>query len=207
MANKCKGCIATGGKPFHGVCDVAQCANNKKKRFCGECECIPCDTLNAYAFDKEHGDEGQRIENCQNMKKTLVKEAREGLDPISICGHHCDYCFLGQWCGGCRSQYNCCAFSTLFEDGLCPNVTCSQEKGLDGCYDCANLKSCTKGYYGQENEYIAKATALFIKTYGKEAYTKTLIKAIEAGTDYPKSFDATGSVEAALKLLESFINA
>lgn len=204
---QCKGCASTNGKPFHGKCEVADCATQKKRRFCGECENFPCDILNTYSYDKDHGDKGARIENCKEMKSTLVREARVGLDPISICGHHCDHCFLGQWCGGCRSQYNCCSFATLFEDGLCPNLTCVAEKGLDGCYACDQLVDCKRGYYGQQNEYVAKATALFIKAYGKECYTQTLVKAIESGINYPKSFDATGSVEEAFNLLKSFMNA
>lgn len=135
----------------------------------------------------------------------LVKRAREGLDPISCCGHHCDYCFLREGCGGCRSDYNVCSFATLFEDRQCPNVKCAKEKGIEGCYKCGELESCSKGYYCRENEYVAKATAMFIKRYGKGRYTETLSKAIEGGADYPKTFDETGSVKRALKLLEKYL--
>lgn len=204
LKNECGGCIATKGNPFHGKCDVAECVKKRGIGFCGECEKFPCDTLKAYSFDKEHGDDGQRIENCREQKAALVKKAREGLDPVSVCGHHCDYCFLGQWCGGCRSNYNCCSYALLSEDRVCPNVRCAGEKGLDGCYDCDNLINCKKGYYGIEKEFVAKATALFIQKYGKEVYTGTLQKAIANGMNYPKSFDETGSVEEALRLLESF---
>lgn len=202
----CGGCIATEGKPFHGGCEVAECAKKRKIRFCGECCDFPCELLKRYSFDKEQGDNGARIENCKRLKAALVKEAREGVDPISICGHHCDYCFMGQWCGGCRSNYNCCSYATIFPDGKCPNVSCSQEKGIDGCYECDELENCDKGYYGNENEYVAKATAMFIQKYGKDKYTVTLKNAIDHGTDYPKSFDATGSAINALALLESFIS-
>ena len=27
----CGGCIATGGKPFHGACEIAECAKKKGK--------------------------------------------------------------------------------------------------------------------------------------------------------------------------------
>lgn len=145
-------------------------------------------------------------ENDDALKKeALIKKAREGLDPVSYCGHHCDYCFLAEGCGGCRSDYNTCSFATLFEDGLCPNVTCAKEKGLDGCYECAELKACAKGYYGRENEYVAKATALFISKYGKACYTETLKRAIEGGAGYPGTFDETGSAKSALELLEKFM--
>ena len=101
----CGGCIATGGKPFHGHCDVAACAVEKKRAFCGDCAEFPCETLKAYSFDPVHGDDGARIENVRRQKAAKVAEARNGIDPVGVCGHHCDHCFLGQWCGGCRSAF------------------------------------------------------------------------------------------------------
>ena len=203
----CGGCIATKGRPFHGSCEVAQCAAKRGKRFCGECESFPCEVLVRYSNDKVHGDDGARIENCKAIKTAMVKEARKDLQPIGYCGHHCDYCFLGEWCGGCRSEYNCCSYATLFESGSCPNVSCAKERGLDACYACRDLASCTKGYYERENsnEYIAKATALFIHKHGEAPYTAALQHAIASGLNYPRDFDRTGSVESALVLLESFL--
>ena len=110
----------------------------------------------------------------------MVKKAKDGINPIGFCGHHCDYCFLGQWCGGCRSGYNC-------------------------CYECENIDNCETGYYGKKDEYVAKATALFIKKYGEECYSKTLKQAINAGENYPKTFDAVGSINGALELMEKYI--
>ena len=203
--NNCAGCIASGGKPFHGKCEVADCAISKKKRYCGECEKFPCEILNRYSFDPKHGDNGARIEHCKALKAEMVKIARQDINPIGICGHHCDFCFLGKWCGGCRSDYNCCSFATLFENNICPNVQCAKENKLNGCHECAKIDNCVTGYYGKENEYIAKATALFIKKYGNASYSKTLEKAINAGENYPKTFDKAGSVNGALKILEKYL--
>lgn len=201
----CKGCIKSKGKLFYGECDVAKCAISKEKRFCGECEKFPCDTLKKYSYDKEQGDDGQRIENCRKLKDQLVSKAREGVDPISVCGHHCDYCFMGKWCGGCRSEYNCCSFATIFDDKMCPNVKCANDKKIDGCYECEELETCKEGFYGIENQYAAKATAYFIRRYGKEKYTQTLKKAIDDGLNYAKDLDESGSVDAALALLEKYL--
>lgn len=88
---------------------------------------------------------------------------------------------------------------------MCPQVSCAREKSLDGCYDCPELEDCRKGYYGVENEYICKATALFVRLHGKEALGKALARAIREGEDYPKSFDASGSTQAALALLEKYL--
>lgn len=204
----CGCCVASGGNPFWAAgeakCEIAECVKGRGIRFCGECGEFPCEVLKRYSFDKEQGDEGARIENCKAVKTALVQEAREGMDSVSVCGHHCDYCFLGQWCGSCRSDYNCCSFATLFEDKKCPNVKCAGEKGYDGCYDCPELESCQKGYYGKKDEYAAKATALFIRKHGKEQYGETLNRAILQGLQYAGDLDAAGSVEEALKLLETY---
>lgn len=205
----CNGCSSSNGHPFYGECKVAECAKSKNIRFCGECGEFPCELLHSYSFDKEQGDHGARIEHCKELKRELVEEARRGIDPISVCGHHCDYCFLGEWCGGCRSNYNCCSYATLFPDQTCPNVSCAKEKGFDGCYECPDLEDCHTGFYEKEyneenKEFVAKATALFIRTYGKEQYTKTLKTAIESGCSYPKTFDETNSVLDAYRLLEKY---
>lgn len=154
-------------------------------------------------YEKQPGKAGC-VENCRRIKAEWVKAARAGVDPVSVCGHHCDFCFLGQWCGGCRSGYNCCSFATISPDGICPQVKCADEKGLEGCWLCTELDGCAKGYYGNQDEYVAKATAMFIRKHGKETYTEALRRAVEAGENYPKSFDAQGSVEAALHLLEQY---
>lgn len=208
VENNCKCCIASSGNPFHGKCEIAECVKKRNIRFCGECSDFPCEILNRYSYDKDFGDypAGQRIENCRLIKKQLVEEARKGLSMVGVCGHHCDYCWLGQWCGGCRSNYNCCSFATISEDKVCLNVKCAKERELTGCYECNELATCEKGYYGNKNEYIAKATALFIKKHGTKFYEKTLKSAIASGINYPKDFDESGSVEASLAILEKVYN-
>ena len=202
----CGGCIATGGHPFYGECELAQCARKKKVDFCGECKEFACTKLTNYSYDEQEGDEpkGARIERCKQIKAELVHKAREGKDPIGRCGHACDFCFQAQWCGGCRSDYNCCSYATLFEDKKCVNVECSKMRQMDGCYECDQLAVCEKGYYSVHMEFEAKAAALFIQKYGKECYRQTLIKALNDGMEYPKSFNDKGSVRAALQLYEKY---
>ena len=60
----CEGCINIKN-PFWGECLVKKCSEGKELSNCGECEAFPCETLNAFAFDKEQGDNGQRIETCK----------------------------------------------------------------------------------------------------------------------------------------------
>ncbi len=63
----CGGCIATNGHPFHGECPVALCCQEKGFLHCGECLDFPCQLLQDYSSDPEHGDTppGARIEQCK----------------------------------------------------------------------------------------------------------------------------------------------
>ena len=202
---QCDGCIASNDKPFHGKCSIIQCVGSKGKRHCGECEGFPCETITRYCFEIDHRDNAVKIERCRAIETAFARAAQVGKSSIGYCGHHCDFCFLAQWCGGCRSGYNCCSYATLHEDNICPNVGCAKEKNLQGCYECNDLMYCAKGYYERSDEYVAKATALFIKKYGEDRYTSTLKRAIDSGVDYPKSFDSSGSVTNALILLEGYL--
>jgi hypothetical protein len=61
----CPGCIAAHGRPFHGECPVAICCENRNLQHCGQCANFPCQQLTEYAYDKEHGDNGTRIETLK----------------------------------------------------------------------------------------------------------------------------------------------
>lgn len=67
----CGGCIETMGKPFHGECPVAVCCQEKGIEHCGECENIPCELLEQYSCDPEHGDtpKGARIAQCKRWSR------------------------------------------------------------------------------------------------------------------------------------------
>ena len=63
---KCAGCIAIK-KPFWGKsCPVKTCCENKKLENCGFCARFPCKQLHEFAFDPAEGNEGTRIEQCQD---------------------------------------------------------------------------------------------------------------------------------------------
>jgi hypothetical protein len=60
----CKGCVHIN-KPFWGEnCPVKSCCENKNLLHCGECSNFPCDLLKQFAYDKNQGDDGKRIEQC-----------------------------------------------------------------------------------------------------------------------------------------------
>ena len=53
-------------KPFWGeCCPVKACCEEKGKEHCGQCSQFPCELLNQFAYDKEQGDGGKRIEQCR----------------------------------------------------------------------------------------------------------------------------------------------
>ena len=112
------------------------------------------------------------IEAMRRIKNKLCKTARKGVDPVACCGLSCNHCFLGEWCGSCRTIYNTCSFATVSPDGVCPNVKCCQEKGIDGCYECDSLESCEKGFYVSSNDgaNAAKAQALYVRKHGKKEF-------------------------------------
>jgi len=64
----CIGC-ANISKPFWAEsCPVKSCCEGKMFTHCGECSDLPCKILTAFAYDKEQGDDGKRIEQCKKWK-------------------------------------------------------------------------------------------------------------------------------------------
>lgn len=53
-------------KPFWGeCCPVKSCCEEKGHEHCGQCPQFPCGLLTQFAYDKEQGDDGKRIEQCR----------------------------------------------------------------------------------------------------------------------------------------------
>lgn len=66
---KCLGCTEIT-HPFWGEsCPLKSCCEKKALECCGECGKFPCETLNAFAYDKNQGDNGLRILNCEKWCK------------------------------------------------------------------------------------------------------------------------------------------
>ena len=148
------------------------------------------------------------IEAMRRIKNKLCKNARKGMDPVAYCGLSCNHCFLGEWCGFCRTEYNVCSFATLYEDKRCPNVVCCMEKNIDGCYECSELEDCTKGFYATDNDGAAsaKAQAMFIREYSKKAFLEVHDKLHER-FDFEKTQEILGQdMSEGLKILENEYN-
>lgn len=74
----CGGCIATCGNPFHGKCELAECAVSRGVEFCGRCPDFPCELLNSYSCDPVHGDKpaGARIENIRRLLRETLADMK-----------------------------------------------------------------------------------------------------------------------------------
>ncbi len=64
----CAGCAESKGDMFWGECKIAKCAQRKNVEDCSYCDEFVCDDLNAFSHDKEHGDNGERIENLRRRR-------------------------------------------------------------------------------------------------------------------------------------------
>jgi hypothetical protein len=148
------------------------------------------------------------IEAMRRIKNKLCKNARKGVEPVGYCGLSCNHCFLGEWCGSCRTMYNTCSFATQYEDKKCPNAVCCSEKNIDGCYECSELEGCTRGFYTQNNDGAAsaKAQAMFIRKYGKKAFLEVHDKLHER-FNFAKTQEILGQdIREGLKILENECN-
>lgn len=60
----CPGCLLTE-KLFWGECPIKNCCEDREIDHCGQCSDFCCAPLKEFSYDKEHGDEGARIEQCK----------------------------------------------------------------------------------------------------------------------------------------------
>jgi hypothetical protein len=61
----CAGCPNITKPPWGDSCPVKDCCEGKGLEHCGFCADFPCELLNSFAYDKEQGDDGARIEQCR----------------------------------------------------------------------------------------------------------------------------------------------
>ena len=61
----CAGCPNITKPMWGDSCPVKDCCEGKRLEHCGFCSDFPCELLNSFAYDKEQGDDGARIEQCR----------------------------------------------------------------------------------------------------------------------------------------------
>ena len=159
------------------------------------------------ALQKDGPEKERRLQQGDLWKAEIVQTAKKNIDMIAYCGFSCSHCFLGDWCGGCRSVFCCCSYGAYLDSAHCPNAICCKEKGIEGCYRCDRLAECTKGFYQPDNDgaFACKAQAQFIQKHGKEAFLKVHDKLHEK-YDFKNTQEILGTtVEEGLSILESML--
>lgn len=150
----------------------------------------------------------ERKRQGQIARDKIVEIAKSGIDMTAPCGFSCNHCFLGQWCGSCRSQFCSCSYATICDHGTCPNFTCSRDKNLEGCWQCPEVESCKKGFYGLPGKdgNVCKASALFIKKHGKAAH-QTALTNLHKVCEFDKMQEVVpGEIEENIAYMEKFLN-
>ncbi|MBO7565220.1 MAG: DUF3795 domain-containing protein [Clostridiales bacterium] len=143
------------------------------------------------------------IEAMCRITNKLCQKAKKGVDQIAYCGLSCAHCFLKDWCGSCRTKYNTCSYAKCSPDGVCPNAACCREKGLDGCYECDDIRDCKHGFYSLGKEVHAiKSMSLFIRKYGKKE-VQTVLENLHKKQDFEKIQEVLGDdIDQGLRILE-----
>lgn len=91
---------------------------------------------------------------------------------IARCGLACCLCSENESCKGCNS-------GDCPDKDWCENRKCSQEKGLEHCYECS--EDCKKGLLGKIKPY---AFSLVAKEYGEQYLLDCLQKNEQNGVIY-----------------------
>ena len=148
-----------------------------------------------------------------DSKRELIQSVKDRTDPFAPCGFHCLGCMFREWCGNCLSACNMCSYATLSDDNICENVRCTQEKGLYACSECAEMETCIKGFFSDPYGCFARASSMFRRDHGKEAYVRALNAATKEEQQFLNDVKADPKDKAAeaeaihgiLEILESHI--
>lgn len=62
---RCRGCLESKCPVFSDHCRVQSCCEKYGLEHCGECRFFPCELLIEFAYDKHHGDDGKRLDQCR----------------------------------------------------------------------------------------------------------------------------------------------
>ena len=89
----CAGCKEITDGYWGSKCELKECCEGKCLDNCAECKSFPCELLREFSFDKETGDDGQRLLNCkewadskQIKKEQMLKNLLLGLSLGAISG-------------------------------------------------------------------------------------------------------------------------
>ena len=74
----CAGCINITDGYWGSKCEIKVCCEGRKLEHCGLCKEFPCEILREFCYDKETGDDGERLMNC----KKWADEKREETEKV-----------------------------------------------------------------------------------------------------------------------------
>lgn len=137
------------------------------------------------------------------MANPILPKRSDLTAKIAPCGLHCGYCFFSS-CEGCLSSNNKCSYGAFQPGGVCPNVKCSKDKGLEGCYECDKLENCEFGFYSCKPGN-AHASALFIKKHGKKEFEEAIKKLMGREKPYYTLMIEQGNDDKQVAFLEDAI--
>lgn len=80
----CKGCMEMDGDVFWGTCPLAKCSIERELSHCGKCSDFACNTLVAFSFMEEYGDNGARIEALKRRNEIGDEKWVEEMEKTSI---------------------------------------------------------------------------------------------------------------------------
>lgn len=106
------------------------------------------------------------------------------MKAIAYCGLACCVCSENEHCAGCQD-------GGCESHGWCKHYNCCKEKGLHGCWECADFP-CMGGML--DNLRI-RAFAAFAKRYGTDELEKCLLRNKENGIVYHYDGQLTGDYD------------
>lgn len=95
------------------------------------------------------------------------------MNDIAYCGLACCVCSQNETCTGCQS-------GGCDVHGWCNNYNCCREKGINGCWECADFP-CSGTMLDKPR---VRACARFAKKYGTDELTRCLLRNKENGIVY-----------------------
>ncbi|MBI0584694.1 MAG: DUF3795 domain-containing protein [Methanomassiliicoccus sp.] len=116
---------------------------------------------------------------------------------MAYCGLACCVCGQNATCSGCRDE-GCTGKE------WCKNFRCCRERGLNGCWECAEFP-CTGSMLDKPR---IRAFAEFIKEHGEEEMLNCLERNERAGTIYHYEgqlvgdYDRPGTIEGIKRLIK-----
>lgn len=132
------------------------------------------------------------------IRQAHPMDRQELINSIAYCGLVCGRCHLREDCDGCKNTARLCARSTV-----CFQRTCCIQKGLEGCWECAEFP-CGKDMHGPPHDLRIRAFVTFIKHEGAGTLIDNLLRNEAQGIyyGYQRDYDGKRSEEEVIQLLK-----